>query len=108
MRKNDFFQKSKKMRLPIPEEVLHTMFHMDITKIATCSLDTDREQRTDRQLSGGLLGKFTMIKRGRKKMISQNLIPKSLRDLDKFVQRASRIQIQPRATKLQETTWNHM
>ena len=68
MRKNDFFQKSKKMRLPIPEEVLHSKFHMDITKIATCSLDTDRQRTENRQTTvGGATGKIHNDKTRKKK-----------------------------------------
>ena len=73
------------MRLPIPEEVLHSKFHMDITKIATCSLGTDNNRQQQQTTGGGVLEKFTMTKTRKKEMISQNLIPKSLRDLDKLL-----------------------
>ena len=48
-----FFPKSKKMRLPIAEEVLHSKFHVDISKIATCSLWKDKQtNRQTHQLEG--------------------------------------------------------
>ena len=56
---------------------------MDITNIATCSLGTENNRQTT---VGGLLEKFSMIKTRKKEMISQNGIPKSLRDLENHMQ----------------------
>ena len=44
MVKNDFFQKSKKMPLSTPQEVLHSKFQVYSTKSVACGGGTDRHQ----------------------------------------------------------------
>ena len=50
---------------------------MDTTYIATCNLWTENNRQTT------VGEKFTMIKTREKEMISQNVLPKSLCNLDK-------------------------